>query len=195
MPLAFDSISHGTIAFGFFNIDSDMLLLEHYFFFASEFCAHISHIARSEEKEGHRSSWEGYYIARQRDIGDLTGAIYGVQFTGFIGETYRLFPFPNDPRDFKQKTEGYKNRGIFQDLIERFAKATEIPLVVKKEGLQVEIGEFRFTRDSFHGLLKYVWRGGMPGWKDEKRPPYVLAMKEAVEHSERKVFQGLVFDA
>jgi hypothetical protein len=33
MPLTFESISHGTIAFGFFNIDSDMLLLEKYFFF------------------------------------------------------------------------------------------------------------------------------------------------------------------
>ena len=28
MPLAFDSISHGSIAFGFFNIESDMLLLD-----------------------------------------------------------------------------------------------------------------------------------------------------------------------
>jgi hypothetical protein len=26
MPLAFESLSHGTIAFGFFNIESDMLL-------------------------------------------------------------------------------------------------------------------------------------------------------------------------
>jgi hypothetical protein len=31
MPLAFESLNHGTIAFGFFNIDSDMLLLEKYF--------------------------------------------------------------------------------------------------------------------------------------------------------------------
>ena len=46
MPLAFDSISHGTIAFGFFNIDSDMLLLDHYFFFATEFCDNISRISR-----------------------------------------------------------------------------------------------------------------------------------------------------
>ena len=28
MPLTFDTISHGAIAFGFFNIESDMLLLE-----------------------------------------------------------------------------------------------------------------------------------------------------------------------
>jgi hypothetical protein len=31
MPLAFDTLSHGKIAFGFFNIESDMLLLEQYF--------------------------------------------------------------------------------------------------------------------------------------------------------------------
>ena len=37
MPLVFESLSHGTIAFGFFNIDSDMLLLEQYFLFGSEF--------------------------------------------------------------------------------------------------------------------------------------------------------------
>jgi hypothetical protein len=34
MPLAFESLSHGTIAFGFFNIESDMLLLDRYFLFA-----------------------------------------------------------------------------------------------------------------------------------------------------------------
>lgn len=37
MPLAFESISHGTLPFGFFNIESDMLLLDHYFFFASDY--------------------------------------------------------------------------------------------------------------------------------------------------------------
>ena len=34
MPLSFESQSHGQVAFGFFNIASDMLLLERYFFFA-----------------------------------------------------------------------------------------------------------------------------------------------------------------
>ncbi|MGD2186296.1 MAG: hypothetical protein PVI71_09215 [Desulfobacterales bacterium] len=32
MPLAFESLSHGSIAFGFFNIETDMLLLENYFY-------------------------------------------------------------------------------------------------------------------------------------------------------------------
>ena len=34
MPLAFKSLSHETIAFGFFNIESDMLILDRYFLFA-----------------------------------------------------------------------------------------------------------------------------------------------------------------
>jgi len=42
MLLAFDSTSHGRIAFGFFNIESDMLLLDHYFSFASDFCSALS---------------------------------------------------------------------------------------------------------------------------------------------------------
>jgi hypothetical protein len=37
MPLAFESLSHGAIAFGFFNIETDFLLLERYFFFADSF--------------------------------------------------------------------------------------------------------------------------------------------------------------
>jgi hypothetical protein len=36
MPLAFESESHGTIAFGFFNIESDVLLLDRYFFFTTD---------------------------------------------------------------------------------------------------------------------------------------------------------------
>ena len=42
MPLAFESLSHGTIAFGFFNIDSDMLLLE-----KSAFCLDLNFVSTS----------------------------------------------------------------------------------------------------------------------------------------------------
>jgi len=42
MPLAFDSSSHGKIAFGFFNIETDMLLLENYFIFATQFCSYMT---------------------------------------------------------------------------------------------------------------------------------------------------------
>ncbi|MGD9173924.1 MAG: hypothetical protein PVF29_07170 [Desulfobacterales bacterium] len=59
MPLAFESLSHGTIAFGFFNM----------------------------------------------------GAIHGICHTGFIGEPYRRYPFPQKPEAFKQKTNGFRNQG------------------------------------------------------------------------------------
>ena len=49
MPIAFNSLSHGKVAFGFFNIESDMLLLEHDFFFSTVFCEHMSRIARQPE--------------------------------------------------------------------------------------------------------------------------------------------------
>ena len=35
---------------GFFNIDSDMLLLECYFLFAADFCRYISDMAELEEE-------------------------------------------------------------------------------------------------------------------------------------------------
>ena len=31
MPLEFESLSHGKMAFGFFNIETDMILLNEYF--------------------------------------------------------------------------------------------------------------------------------------------------------------------
>ena len=49
MPLAFESTTHGTVAFGFFNIDSDMLLLENRFFFATDLCELLLGISRRGE--------------------------------------------------------------------------------------------------------------------------------------------------
>ena len=63
MPLAFESLSHGTIAFGFFNIDSDMLLLEKYFLFATDFCRQILDLAENIHKNRFVSKWQVYFIA------------------------------------------------------------------------------------------------------------------------------------
>ena len=97
MPLAFESMNHGTIAFGFFNIDSDMLLLEQYFLFGSEFCQHISNMAENADEEQLKATWLVYTIEDRRQIGDLMGAIHGIRFSGFIGELYRRYPFPEEP--------------------------------------------------------------------------------------------------
>ena len=49
MPLAFESVNRGTIAFGFFNIDTDLLLLQQYFLFAEDFCGLLLHMAEQKE--------------------------------------------------------------------------------------------------------------------------------------------------
>ena len=193
MPLAFDSLSHGSIAFGFFNIDSDMLLLDRYFFFSTDFCEHISSIVESDEEGSFKTSWQVYYIDNPEDIGDLMGAIHGIHYQGFIGELYRRFPFPERPEDFKQKPEGVKTRAIVEDMIAKYAEYIEIPFITDKEAQAVEIGAYRFSRPSFHELIKYVWRGGYPRWKDEVKPDYVLAMKREIEQKKTGLFEGLFF--
>jgi hypothetical protein len=194
MPLAFESISHGTIAFGFFNIDCDMLLLDRYFFFATEFSKYISKMAEVKNNGNSDWVWQVYYIDDPEDIGDLMGAIHAVRYTGFIGETYRRFPFPLNPEDFKQKPEGYTNREIVESMIKKYAEACRIDVAVDQKAQEISIGAYRFTRTIFHQLLNYVWRGGYPRWKDEIRPDYVTAMKRAAEESENSFFEGVVFE-
>jgi len=194
MPLAFESISHGSIAFGFFNIDSDMLLLDRYFFFATEFSKYISSMAENEKDGACETLWQVYYIADPEDIGDLMGAIHAIRYTGLIGETYRRFPFPLNPEDFKQKPEGYMNRKIVESMIEKYAEPCRINVAVDEKTQEIGIGAYRFTWAVFHQLLNYVWRGGYPRWKDEVRPDYVMAMKRAVERSENSFFEGIVFE-
>ncbi len=193
MPLAFDSLSHGSIAFGFFNIDSDMLLLDRYFFFSTDFCEHISGIVESDEEGSFKTSWQVYYIDNPEDIGDLMGAIHGVHFQGFIGELYRRFPFPERPEDFRQKPEGIKTRAIVEDMIAKYAEYIEIPFITDKEAEAVEIGAYRFSRPSFHELIKYVWRGGYPRWKDEVKPDHVAAMKREIEQKTIGLFEDIFF--
>ncbi|HUU81547.1 MAG TPA: hypothetical protein VMW90_08870 [Acidobacteriota bacterium] len=194
MPLAFDSVSHGTVAFGFFNIDSDMLLLEHYFFFATDFCAYVSEIAEACVEGSFEGVWHVYYIADQREIGDLMGAIYAINHTGFIGEVYRRFPFPKNPENFKQKPDGIKSQGLVKSVITEYGKLIEIPFTVDEEQGEVAIGEYRFRRSPFQELVKYVWRGGYPRWKNETRPSYVLAMRKEIERCCNRLFHGIIFE-
>jgi len=189
MPLAFQSISHGEIAFGFFNIETDMLLLNNYFFFASEFCHSISTWASHTTVSSGSITWDGYVLSH-KDIGNLMGAIHGFDMSGFIGDTYTLFPFPKDPSLFKQNPEGYKTQETIKGLIERYAHTTTIPVREDRYNNTVLIGEYLFSKEVFHELLNYVWLGGYPRWKDEIRPPYVIEMKEAIIHSTHPLFKN-----
>ena len=58
---------------------------------------------------------------------------------------------------------------------------------------EISIGDYRFTRRNFHELIRYIWRGGYPRWKNDERPSYVLHMKESLSRSPSPLFAGLFF--
>ena len=180
MPLSFDSISHGSLAFGFFNIESDMLLCDRYFLFASDFCNYVGDIAECHHVQPYTAKWRIQFIEASDDIGDLMSAIHGVRFTGFIGELYRRFPFPQEAEDFKQNPEGFQTQNIVSDIITNFAKPILVPVEITDKNQEIRIGTYRFKRTQFQELIKYVWRGGYPRWKDEIRPSYAIEMKNKI---------------
>ena len=57
---------------------------------------------------------------------------------------------------------------------------------------KIGIGEYIFNKSSFHELIKYIWLGGFPRWKDNVRPDYVLKMKGMIEKSKNPLFDGLI---
>ena len=189
MPLAFESRSHGRIAFGFFNIETDMLLLEQYFLFGTDFCKHIVAMAEHVTENGYKSKWPVYVIEDRAKIGDLMNAIHGIRFTGFIGELYQRYPFPQMPEDFKQKTKGYLNQAIVRDMICGYARHLQLTIVANQPATEIGIGEYIFSRNTFQKLINYVWRGGYPGWQDDIRPDYVEAMRAQIEKHRRGLFE------
>lgn len=191
MPLSFSSLSHGEVAFGFFNIETDLLLLNNYFLFANDFCAYIDSLADKTADDFSGMEWEGYILNRD-DIGDLHGAIRGTHLVGFIGEVYRHFPFPKDPEAFKQNPEGVKTREIVKELIEKYAPVSPIVITWDETGETIRIGEYLFNKEGLAELLNYVWLGGYPRWKQGIRPSYVLTMKEKVAGSLHPLFQDLI---
>ena len=191
MPLEFESLSHGKIAFGFFNIETDMILLNQYFFFAEDFCQYIAEASQKNEPI-FKTSWEVYSFQNRGDIGNLMGAIHGSDHRGFIGEVYKLFPFPKNQEDFKQKPEGFKNRILIEGLIQKYARRINIPFVINQKIDRISIGDYVFSIITFQELIKYVLLGGFPRWKDEIRPNYVMAMKEKIDRSNNPLFDGLI---
>lgn len=192
MPLAFNSRSHGVVPFGFFNVASDLLVLRDHFAFASDMCEWFGSWAASP---GVNASYEVsmWAITDPACIGDLGGAMHGVDLSGLIGASYRLFPFPVLRADFKQDPDGWATRPLMEPLLAEFAgKPRPIPVRVADD---VSIGPYVFEAADFRELVLYLWRGGMPRWRDEVRPDYVRRMMERVRSSEHPVFAGGVWPA
>lgn len=190
MPLSFRSENYGDIAFGFFNIESDMLLLENHFFFADKFCEWMGTLSEEKVIETLKFEQPVYVIENPDDIGDLMGAIHGVRFTGFIGRTYQLFPFPHDPDRFRQNPEGFNTQKIIEEEILQFSIKKEMAIVFHKDN-SVQIGPYEFSISVFHELISYVWLGGYPRWKNGVRPPYVIRMKERIRKNSNAFFKGV----
>ena len=190
MPLLHRSLSHGEIPFGFFNIESDMVLLNNYFFFAGDFAENVIKMADRETGEPYVMDWDAYILSGE-DIGNLMAAISGVYLSGFIGEVYGHFPFPHEPEKFKQNPTGYKTRELVDGIIKRYTPLIKIKVIVDSASQTIKIGEYVFDRIGFHELLLYVWAGGYPRWKDGVRPDYIMDMKKSVISSNNPIFEGI----
>ena len=107
---------------------------------------------------------------------------------GFMGDVYRRFPFPGDMKAFHQNPEGSKTQAVVRGMIERYASARRIAVVVDGVGSTIEIGDYLFSREEFHNLLRYLWGGGYPAWKAGARPGYLTGMKERITASRHRLF-------
>ncbi|MBP1748881.1 MAG: hypothetical protein H6Q52_1420 [Deltaproteobacteria bacterium] len=192
MPLAFESLSHGQIAFGFFNIETDLLLLDVHFFFADDFVQAVRELAANPGDRRVSVSLVAYTLNPSR-IGNLMGSLHGIDFRGFIGEVYKRYPFPKEEEKFRQQPEGFRNRGIIEAIIGKYARLKPIIIVFDPARDTLDIGGYIFDRSEFHRLILYVWAGGYPRWRDGLRPDYVREMKRTIEGSENAVFAGLEF--
>jgi len=171
MPLAFESRSHGTVAFGFFQIESHMVLLQDAFFFADDFCTAVETLAQDTS-----ANLAGWRITDRVRVGDLHGAIAGRNHEGFIGATYQRWPFPDDPAGFRQNPEGHQTREVVTALVERFGDSEVFALGWNRDNASVNLAEYVFDAPGFRRLIDYVARGGHPRWTDDRQPDYVQRM-------------------
>ncbi|MCF8092182.1 MAG: hypothetical protein K9K40_06940 [Desulfotignum sp.] len=187
MPLSFNSASHGPVAFGFFNIASDMLLLEQFFFFCDDFCDWVTTLA--EKPSPCFLDCGVFHIKTAQDTGDLMGAIHGIRFTGFIGRVYEQFPFPQDPALFKQDPTGHRTRQKMQKMIALFAAKKSVQ--VGCDNTHFRFGPYVFTQAVFHELIRYVRQGGYPRWEKGIRPACVNTMAARLQKTGNRFFAGV----
>ncbi len=177
MPLLHSSSSHGEVAFGFYNIETDALLLDGLFFFCSDFCRSMEKLALGPGE----TEIDGYRFDDPAAIGDFHGAMQGRNFTGYFGELYRKWPMPEAPDRFRQKLAGEESRDLSEAILARHAKAETIFCRRETDGV-VEIGEYIFSLGQFLDLIRYIRRGGLPTWEgyeNGKAPARVIDLAVA----------------
>ncbi len=187
MPLAFHSTDRGTVPFGYFNIDTDLLVLRHHLFFTDDFTRAIECAAAAAPGADLELPLEGWSVAPPR-LGNVMGAIHGDDRSGFIGAVYQRFEFPTRPEDFRQRARGADNRPIIEALLGEWAEPAVHRLVIERG--TVRLADTAFEDRWFRELVAYVWRGGYPRWLDGVRPPEVVRMRDAVDGATNPLFEG-----
>ncbi len=190
MPLAFDSLNHGSVAFGFFHIETQMLILETRLFWAREFCGLMRRLAR-DGRPGRGEALPGW-VVESSSLGDLHGAIAGTRLHGFFGALYRRWPFPDSPEAFRQQPVGLAPPDEVEAELLRWGRARDLAVGFGRDGLDLD--GVRFSPAQASALVDYVWRGGMPGWAGGRRPGYVLEMANDLAERPSPLLPGLSFD-
>ena len=74
-------------------------------------------------------------------------------------------------------------------IIKKFGKKQKVKINISENDKTITIGEYKFNSEQFHEVIAYIWRGGMPQWKNEVRPGYVNDMMKAVLSSQHWLFK------
>lgn len=168
MPLAYPSTSHGQVAFGFFHLETPLLLLDRRLFWCAEFCALVDRLLATAPGRPWRDTLPGW---RAHDLGDLHAALAGRPGGGLIGALYRRSPFPRDPAAFRQRAAGTLDTAWVE--AELACHATATPFACGAAAGRCWLDDVEFDAAGLRRLLDYVWRGGMPGWDAALRPAYL----------------------
>lgn len=194
MPLGFRSINRGVVAFGFFHIETHLMLLEDHVFWCRDFCELFTDLARTEAQSKFTARLPGWRMSAPGALGDLHGAIAGRSHTGLIGELYCRWPFPQDPAGFRQKPVGAAPPQEAAALADEYGQATSWEVSADPQAGELVIDDFRFDAPGARALAGYVWRGGMPGWQEGRRPDYLWSAAEIWRGSDNSFLSGMPLD-
>jgi hypothetical protein len=196
MPLLFNSLSHGAVSFGFYNIETDGLLLGEHFFFCTDFCSAMIELFEKPLEQDANSTFPGHVFDDPQRIGNLKGAMTNSsRHTSYFGELYRMWPFSEAPGAFRQKLHCFKNRERTLALLESMSTPVELQVTREPYFQQVAIGSYHFSGRELVRLLQYVVRGGYPTWEDHEEsqlPDPLRALCQHLAQHEESLMGGRV---
>jgi len=138
-------------------------LLQHIFLFCPGFLRLYFKIAEAPLKETYESSWSIYLIRKQFWCGKSEWEPFmELIWEVFIGEVYKIFPFPEEREKFKQNPRGSKPGISSRDLIQKYGKKMNLQFLIHLKMIRLNIGEYLFNKSSFQELNQIYLVGRFP---------------------------------